>query len=141
MVVMVIVSIMAAIAIPSFSAWRNKQAVVSATHTLLAQMKQARVAAMSENRSVSIKFCDGSVRNAWVFDPTAPTATCDPCAVSSCSENMVVYDQFSANLTISPTTTRTFTSRGTANSGSITLTVGAVSKTVTLNVIGRGYLQ
>jgi len=139
MVVIMIVGVMATIAIPAFSSWRAKQAVRSATQTLLAQLKQARVLALSENRSISIEFCDGTVANAWVFDSSSPNKTCDPCVTASCHENKYDYSQFSSNLSISPTTTRTFSSRGTSNSGTVTLTVGSASKAITINVIGRAY--
>jgi len=139
MIVIMIVGVMATIAIPAFATWRENQSVRSATLTLLAQFKQARVLALSENRSVSIVFCDGTVANAWVFDANSPDATCNPCTSAACDENEYSYAQFSSNLTISPATTRTFSSRGTSNSGTVTLTVGSASRAITINVIGRAY--
>lgn len=131
MVVMIIMSIMAAVAVPAFSSWREKQAVRNAAQSLLAQMKQARVLAVSENRGVSITFTSTS----YVFDADT-TGSC-----TTCKQELNNLSQYSGKLSVSPTTTRTFSSRGTSNSGSITLTAGSYSKTITMNVIGRAYLQ
>jgi len=133
MVVMVIMAIIAAIAIPAFSSWREKQAVRSATQALMAQLKQARVLAVSENRSVSLTFTS----NTYTFDAdTTPTGTC-----GTCKKELNQLSQYSNNLSISPTTTHTFGSRGTVNSGKIILTAGGYSKTIKMNIIGRAYLQ
>jgi len=133
MVVMVIMAIVAAIGIPAFADWREKQAVRSATQTLMAQLKQARVLAASENRSVSFTF----TANAYVFDAdTTPAGTC-----TTCKKELNALSQYSNKLSISPTTTHTFSSRGTVNAGSITLTTGSHSNTIKLNIIGRAYLQ
>ncbi len=133
MVVMIIMAIMAAVAIPAFSSWREKQAVRSATQALMAQLKQARVLAVSENRSVSLTFTS----NTYTFDAdTTKAATCD-----ICKKELNALSQYSNKLSISPTTTHTFSSRGTVNPGRITLTTGSHSNTIKLNIIGRAYLQ
>jgi len=131
MIVMIIMSIMAAVAIPAFSSWREKQSVRNAAQSLLAQMKQARVLAVAENRSVSFTFTSTS----YIFDADT-TGSC-----STCKKELNSLSQYSSQLVVSPTTTRTFSSRGTSNSGSITLTAGSFSKTITMNILGRAYLQ
>jgi len=131
MVVMVIMAVMAAIAIPAFSSWREKQSVRNAAQSLMAQLKQARVLAVAENRSVSITFTSTS----YTFDADT-TGSC-----GTCKNELNNLSQYSSTLTLSPTTTRTFSSRGTANSGSINLIAGNYSKKITMNVIGRAYLQ
>jgi len=128
---MIIMAIMAAVAIPAFSSWREKQAVRNATQTLMVQLKKARALAVSENRSVSITFTSTS----YIFDADT-TGTC-----STCKNETNNLSQYSNQLSVSPTTTRTFSSRGTSNSGSITLTAGSSSKKIKMNVIGRAYLQ
>lgn len=146
MIVMVILSVLVSIGVPAFKTWRENQAVNAAASALLANMKQGRVMAMAENRSVTITFCStagGDVRNGWVFDSSSPSQTCDPCATAACTRGLMDFDQFSPSMTISSTTARTFSSRGTAgpSNPTITLTVGGASKTITLNAIGRAYLQ
>ncbi|WP_240923984.1 GspH/FimT family pseudopilin [Mariprofundus ferrooxydans] len=131
LIVITIIGVLVTIAVPAFASWRENQAVRSATQTLLAQLKQARVLAMSENRSVSITFTGTS----YVFDAdTSGSGACD-----RCRNEAVDLSKFSTSLSVSPTTTRTFSSRGTSNSGTITLTAGSASQTITLNVIGRAY--
>ena len=133
MIVIIIIGIMAAIGIPSFSSWKEKQAVSNATASLLSHFKQARNLALAENRSVRITFSS----SAYVFDAdTTGDGSCGPCRDES-----IGYSQFSSNLSISPTTTRTFTSQGTANSGTITLTAAGQSKAIVMNIIGRAYAQ
>jgi len=128
---MIIMTIIAAIAIPAFSDWREKQAVRNATQALLAHLKQARVLAVSENRSVRFTFTSTS----YIFDADT-TGNC-----GTCKNELNKLSQYSNNLSMSPTTTRTFGSRGTVNSGKITLSAGSYSKAIKMNVIGRAYLQ
>jgi len=134
-VVMAIIGIVSAIGIPAFADWREKQSVRNAAQALLSHMKQARVMAVAENRSVSISFSS----SAYTFDAdTTADSTC-----GRCKNKSIGFSQFSNNLVVSPTTTRTFTSRGTFEQGnsSTTLTVGSYTKTITVNVIGRAYIQ
>jgi len=131
MIVIVIIGVMTAIGLPAFSSWSEKQAVRSASQTLLSHLKQARVLAIAENRSVSITFTSTS----YTYDADL-SGSC-----GACRSQVISYDQFSSNLSISPTTTRTFTSRGTSNSGTMTLTAGSTSQAITQNIIGRVYLQ
>jgi len=140
MVVMVIMAIMSAIAIPAFSSWRDKQSVRNAAQVLLSQMKQARVLAVSENRSVRLTFpLLASTKNTptdhYVFD----SDTSGVC--TQCKNETVILTQYSRNLSL--TTNKnpiSFSSRGTAGNATITLTSGAFSKQITVNLIGRAYL-
>ena len=131
MIVIIIIGILAAIGFPAYSSWKEKQAVDNATGSLLSHFKQARNLALAENRSVRITFSS----TAYVFDADT-TGSCGPCRNES-----IGYSQFSSNLAVSPTTTRTFTSQGTANSGTITLTAAGKSRSIVMNVIGRAYSQ
>jgi len=129
MVVVVILGLFATIAIPAFSSWKEKQAVSNAAQALLMHLKQARVRAVSENRSVKITFAS----NSYTFDADT-TGSCTPC-----KNNVISYSQFTSNLSISPTTTRTFSSRGTVNSSTLYLCASGYSKRIVLNMIGRAY--
>ena len=131
MIVIAIVGVLAAIAMPAFSSWKERQAVSNAAGSLLTHLKQARNLAMAENRSVSITFSS----SAYTFDADT-TGSCGPC-----KDEVISYSQFSGSLSVSPTTTRTFSSRGTANSGDMTLSASGNSKILTMNVLGRAYLQ
>ena len=131
--VLAIVGIMAAIAFPAFSSWREKQAVQGAARTLLSSLKQARVLALAENRSVHVKLAS----NAYLFDADV-TGSCGPCRNESVS-----LSTFSPNLTLTPQVDRTFTSRGTFKQGnsSVTIQAGGACKKITTNIIGRSYIQ
>lgn len=131
LIVIAIIGIISAVAVPNFSAWRERQAVNSATKSLLSHMKQARVIAMAENRSVKITFATGS----YTYDDDSG-GTC-----GLCKPKTIAFSTFSPNLGITPTTTRTFSSRGTVNSGTITLAAGPYSHALVLNIIGRVYQQ
>jgi len=144
MIVIVIIGVMASIAIPAFSSWRSQQAVRSGSQALIAHFKQARVMALAENRNVSVKFCAGAIRTnkAWVFDASSPDATCDPCTTLACEENLVSVTQFSGTLSLSSNKNPiTFYSRGTAIPGTATFAAGGKSQGITVNNIGRAYLQ
>jgi len=130
-IVMAIMGIMAAIAVPAFSDWRSKQAVRSASQALLSSMKQARVLAVAENRNVSISFTS----NSYTYDAD----TSGSCGI--CKNEVVNLSQFSKNLSISPTTTRTFYSRGISYNANVTLTDGNYNQIITVNAIGRAYLK
>ena len=130
-IVIAIIGIASTVAVPTFSSWRERSAANSATKALLSSMKQARVIAMAENRSVKITIAADS----YTFDAD-PAGTC-----GLCKPQTVSFSNFSSNLTITPTTTRTFSSRGTVNSGTITLAAGGFSHALVLNIIGRAYEQ
>ncbi|ATX82595.1 MSHA pilin protein MshA [Mariprofundus ferrinatatus] len=130
-IVIVIVGVMSSVAIPAFSSWKEKQSVRSASQSLLSHMKQARVQAVAENRSVSLSFTS----TGYTYDADL-SGSC-----GQCSAQAVSLGQYSSKLSLSPTTTRTFTSRGTANAGTITITAGTTSQAISLNIIGRAYLQ
>lgn len=133
-IVIAIIGILSAVAVPQFSKWRNRQAVNGATKSLLSHMKQARVIAMAENRSVSIVLTS----SAYTYDDDA-SGTC-----GLCKPQTIAFSNFSSNLTVSTAPTSgvfTFSSRGTATTGSVTFAEGGFSHTVTVNLIGRAYQQ
>jgi len=133
MVVIAIAAILLAIALPAFSQWRAHSAVNDAAMTLMGHLKQARNIAKAENRSVSITFSSSS----YTFD--ADTTGTNSCGL--CKKRTINYSQFSNNLSVSPLTTRTFSSSGTVNSGSISIILGNYQKIISLNFIGRAYFQ
>ena len=130
-IVVAIIGIMAAIAVPSLSNWRQQQALNNAAQTLLAHLKQARMLAVAENRKVSLTF-DAT---GYVFDADV-SGNC-----TTCRNERVRYDQFSGQLVVTPQTTRTFSSHGTVNFGSISLQLNGLKQKIVLNAIGRAYLK
>jgi type II secretion system protein H len=137
MIVIAIVGVLSAIAMPAFSSWRERQAVSNATSSLLTHLKQARNLAMAENRSVRVTF--GS--SAYTFDADT-TGSCGPC-----KDNMVSYSQFSTNLSITKVdpaqdpSTKKFSSRGTVSPNTtLYLCASGYSKRIVSNIIGRAYI-
>ncbi|HKJ83405.1 MAG TPA: GspH/FimT family pseudopilin [Mariprofundaceae bacterium] len=131
MVVVVIIGIMAAIAMPAYASWHNRRAVESASASLMAHLKQARNLAVAENRSVSVALSP----HAYTFDADT-SGTCGHC------RNLTVdLRQYSGKLTLSPATVHTFTSQGTANAGTMTVAAPGASRQIMLNIIGRAYYR
>jgi len=129
MVVIAIIGVMTTIAIPAFSDWRDRQAVRSATQTLMSHLKQARVTAIAENRSVTIDF-------------TSTTAyTYDTGACGTCRNLQMDLTQFGGVAFSALPTDRTFNSRGTVNFGNMTLQAGSASTQITVNIVGRAFFQ
>ena len=132
-IVMAIMAIVAGIAIPSFSANIESQAVRNAAQTLLSHMKQARVRALAENRVVSIKFAVDS----YVFD--AGTTGVE-------KKVTVKYSGFSSNLSLTKKNssakpnTLNFRSRGTVGNTTIDFCSSGFTKRITINSIGRARL-
>ncbi len=130
MVVIAIIGIILAIALPAYSSWRERTALRSAADALMAHLKQARHLAIAENRSVSVVFST----NQYVFDQGAGQPHRNKTVNLSGFGAVTLASTF-------PGGALTFTSRGTAPSGTITLSSGGASKTITVNVIGRAYAQ
>jgi len=130
-IVIAIIGIVSVVVVPNFSSWRAQSAVNNATKALMSHLKQARVTALAENRNVSVIFAADS----YTFDAD-PGGTC-----GLCKPQQVPYSTFSSHLTMTPTTTLTFTSRGTANANTITVTSGGFSHALVINIIGRAYEQ
>jgi len=135
MVVIAIMGVLIAIAIPAFSEWRATSSLRSAGDVLMLQLKQARHLAIGENRNVTVGVSTSSI----IFDrdPNVPS-------VSAPYKNRVLpMTQFgNVTLTSSPASGLfSFKSRGTSSSGNIVITSGIRTKTITINSIGRAYIQ
>ncbi|MDQ6986653.1 MAG: GspH/FimT family pseudopilin [Mariprofundaceae bacterium] len=135
-IVVAIIGIVSAVAIPTFSEWRARSAVDNASKTLLAHLKQARVMAMAENRSVSITFTSSS----YTFDADL-SGNC-----GLCKSRVVPFSEFSKNLNISKNdqavvaATQTFKSRGTTGANTVYFCLQGFTKRISINIIGRAYL-
>ena len=134
-VAIAIMGVLMAIAIPAFSEWRAISSLSSAGDVLMLQLRQARHLAIGENRSVTVQISASSI----TFDK-------DPNAlpVGAPYKNRVLPMTQFGNITLTPAPasgTFVFKSRGTSTPGSIVITSGARVKTITINSIGRAYIQ
>jgi len=128
MAVIGIMAIMLAVALPAFSAWRESAALQSASETLMAHLKQARLMAVSGNRTVHVVFAPDS----YTLDSGGANERQYP--LSQYSDALVFTDvTFSGNKL-------TFGSRGTANSGHVIIqNADGTTRKITINILGRAY--
>jgi len=133
MVVIAIMGVLIAIAAPAFSEWRTTSSLRSAGDALMLQLRQARHLAIGENRRVTVQISASSI----TFDK-------DPNAlpVGAPYKNRVMPMSQFGNITLTPSSALfLFKSRGTSTLGNIVITSGARTKTITINSIGRAYIQ
>jgi type IV fimbrial biogenesis protein FimT len=129
MVVIGIMGIILAIALPVYNRWRQSTALQSASQTLMAHIKQARVMAVSDNRQVSVTF-------------TASGYTVDS---AGSNPQQYLLSAYANGLTLTPTfngNTLTFSSNGESSisSGKDSVTItnsNGASKTITVNIVGQ----
>jgi len=126
-----ILAVMLAIALPAYSTWRDRHAVGAAADTLMAHIKQARITAIAESRSVRLTF----TTTAYTLDPDSRNLT-------------VQLSEYAPNLRLSRTTstdapvTLTFTSSGTASNWSCKVYVaGGDERIIRVNNVGRPYFD
>jgi type IV fimbrial biogenesis protein FimT len=128
LVVIGIMAITVAIAVPAFSAWRESTALQSATETLMAHLKQARLMAVSGNRTVRVVFASDS----YTVDAGGANEQLHP--LSQYSDALEFAEvTFSGNKL-------TFGSRGTANFGHVIIqNDDGTTRKITVNILGRAY--
>ncbi len=144
MVVIGIMVIILAMALPAYSSWRERTAALSAADALMAHLKQARIMAVADNRCVEVKF-DVAAPYGYTVDVNGPRKLYVPLA------------QYSKGLKLNTTIAAAnkafvFRSDGTAGTntcaafnaalGSVTISApNGSTHTLTMNGIGRVYMQ
>ncbi len=134
MIVVSILGVLLAIAIPRFQEWREHASVNNATSALFVTLKKARTLAVAESRSVKVTL--------KTTDPYS--FTYDSAGCSNCQAKKIELKQFSSNLQLKRnggTDSFTFSSRGTSGNGTIKIENGTYYKCITINAIGRAYVQ
>ena len=135
MIVLAILGVMLAIAIPAFSEWREHSAVNNATNSLFVRLKQARALAVAESRDVKV-FYD-TANAAFIFDYN--DGTCD---TDVCKHLEMDLSKFSKNLVLATNAaTITFNRKGTATNSTTKIASGNYYKCVVVNIIGRAYIS
>jgi len=129
MIVITILGVLTASAVPAFQEWRQTSAVNSATMALFAKFKQARSLAVAESRKIIVALDE--VNNIVIYDDN------DGGACINCKPQSIPLNQFSDNLNLKANTNFTFNRLGTATNATIKLEVGEYYKCITVNGIGR----
>lgn len=116
-----IFSILAAVAVPQFMAFRPKSRLNGAARQIYSELMWARSKAVDENSAFVVTF------------PTNQTMQ----IAGSTTKTVNIQSEYSDVTLTSSASTITFTSRGTASvAPTITLTNGAGTKTVTVRITG-----
>jgi prepilin-type N-terminal cleavage/methylation domain-containing protein len=114
-------SILAAVAVPQFVAFRPKSRLNGAARQIYSELMWARSKAVDENSAFVVTF------------PTNQTMQ----IAGSTTKTVNIQSEYSDVTLTSSASTITFTSRGTASvAPTITLTNGAGTKTVTVRITG-----
>jgi Tfp pilus assembly protein FimT len=132
LMVIVIITILAAIAVPQLTNLVDKMRAIGACEAILADLRWARAEAIKRNKPVQVAFTTGSN---WSYSITA-----DPSGASTTLKTVNGAADY-PTISISPSYTTTMPSfdpvRGTVLSGSITVTSLDHTGKVTLSTLGR----
>lgn len=142
MVVVAILGIVAALALPSFISIIEGRRLVGARDNLLADLQFARSEAIKQNRQVQFQFNTGT----WCYGIDDNGANCDCTAPASCTVGTVQkvvngskYKDVAITATGFGGTVVNFdATRGLpSDDGTFTLSISGQTRTVTLNAVGR----
>jgi len=140
MIVVAILGIMGSVGIPAMQKWLHDGAAKNGAHSLMFHMKEARVTAMAESRTVSITFS----ATGYTYDAIPAGGTC-----GSCKDLVIPFNQFSRSmLMVRRDATSTppapsnidFKSNGTANNSTVDVISSTSRSRVTVNIVGRAYM-
>jgi type IV fimbrial biogenesis protein FimT len=147
MITVVIIGIIAAIALPSFSSILERQRLVGATENLFAELQYARAEAIKQNQLVRFQFNAAN----WCYGVDDDGLDCDCTTPSTCTINavqrVVDSDDYS-NVLLASTFTNNYIdfdprqgfpidASGASTSGKFTLSINGQSREVDLNIVGR----
>jgi type II secretion system protein H len=124
LIVIAVMGIITATAMPAFTSWRERTILSNAASIMLGNLQQARLYALTDNRQITVSFNN----NAYTFDTGGAR-----------------QQVFSVPSSISLSTgwNPAFSSRGIVTSaGNVTLTAASGTiRTITVNTIGRAFLN
>ena len=135
MVVIAIIGILAAMAVPSFNEQMKQQRVEGAAEGLVAALQNAKAEAIKRNAFVGIAFSPATkdaTYSTWCYGMTPPAATaaaatCDCTTANSCLTGSVVQSSDFNGITVNfnASNSRVFDPlRGTGTSGTIRFSAG-----------------
>ncbi len=129
LIVVSIVGILAAMAMPAFNESIEKRRLVSASEAVLSDLRWARSESIKRNINVTVTFTDGSSGN-WQYVIAPATKTVNSALVKD-FEGVAVSQNFASDVT-------TFNPvRGTTNGGTVVLTTVNYTMNVVVSILGR----
>ncbi len=131
MVVIGIIGVLTAVAIPSFQEWRHHSAVNNAIMVLNGKLKQARALAVAESRDVRVAF--DSVNQVITYD-----SNLGGCA--NCKNEVIALEQFSPHIILTENTVLgfiRFRRTGRATNKTVKLSINGYGKCLVTNIIGK----
>jgi len=136
MVVVGILGVLTAVAVPSFQEWRQHGAVNNAVSTLYLKLKQARALAVAESRSVTVTFTITAPYGV-VFD--------DQAGCTYCKHENNGFNQFSPNIIFNANgpgidKNITFTRTGRADARTVKVSLNGYYKCIAVNIIGKTHI-
>lgn len=140
MVAMAVVSTTLGIAVPSFQNMTDRYRIKGASEALFYSLHTARAQAIKSNSTVTAAFQTGSNWSARLSDSSTCAIDATTCTGSEWTSNTLgdEYKGTSISATTFTSDNTTFDpKRGTATSGTITLTLNSYSVQVQLNVLGN----
>lgn len=133
LIVVAIIAILAAFAVPSFNITLDKQRITSAAEAVLADLRWARAEAIKRNKKVRVIFTTGS---AWSY-----TVTVDPYTSADDLKTVNGSDFPSTNLSEAKFGSVAYTTfeptRGTGSAGTATITSNNFTARVRVSTLGR----
>lgn len=100
LIVVGIVAVLAALAVPSFQGAIDKYRLKSAADTLRGDLQYARTQSITNNQYVSVNFNEGTPWCYGMIASSAPSPTCDCTTANSCSLKQVSSTDYPGNLTL-----------------------------------------
>lgn len=143
LVVMALIAILTAVAIPTLSESTKRNAIWTASETIGMQIRQARLKAISRNRSFRIRFDCPAARQFRVLEVTGNSAidnATDRCSLYQTHDSGVYA--MPSNVTYGTPPVLTVNSRGVFSStgsipASITVTNGSSSRALSVSATGQ----
>lgn len=125
MVVVTIIGVLIAFAIPGFNKPINKQRMNNTSEAIALDLRWARAEAIKRNADVEVEFTDGAPGN-WSYEIAVLTTVPAVTIKTVDSANIQEFDNVALSQDFASDTVTFDSVRGTANSGAVTLSLSDV---------------
>lgn len=146
MVTLAVLAIVVTVAIPSFEGMMTRQRLKSATEAVYQDLRWARTETIKRNERITVEF--DTTAPDWCYGITdSVTETCNCATAGSCTVDGIGKTVNASSFPKAAVTSADFTPgdpsttfdpvRGTAAAGKVTITAGAYTAEVVVNMLGR----